>query len=353
MKALKAVIKIVSFTLILTVVMYILSSLAKPDNHNLRNIRGLYGEKENSIDVVCIGGSSTFVYYAPVKSWVDHGIVSYDYANDSISAELYAPMIREVLKTQDPKLIVIDARAFQYRDLGYWDSQPPNKVSYRNTLTGMKLSLNKIDFIRKNVGTHIEDKKLSYYFDVITYHDNIVLFNNNTLQMLRGTFRNRFRGFFFIPEVREMPVPDCSTKEKKAVTPDTQAVLTDLLDYMDSTGRDYLFVIPPYSEIPEHKMAFNYVQEIIEQHGYPFLDCNEYVDQMHLDYTTDVYNECHVNIFGAEKYTDFLNQYLLSHYDIPDRRGDPAYTFMNDYLDDWSREVAETKEKILTLLKEE
>ena len=352
MKKIKPILKIVSFSLILAAMLYVLSFLAKPDSYNLEHIAGFYSEKPESIDLVYIGGSAAFVYYEPLKSWQDHGIVSYDYAADSIQAELYPTMIREVLKTQSPKLIVIDARAFQYRDEDNMDAKPPEEVHYRNTLTGMRLSKNKIDFIDQYVGDVLGDKKLSYYLDIIKYHDNIVCFNGNSIKVLMGTYKDPYNGFYFCPKVKEVEQYDFRTEEKKALSEETEKILTELLDEMDSTGVEYLFTVSPYSEKKEHKMTFNTVQEIVEKRGYRFIDCNEYAEEMGLDYSTDLYNEDHVNVFGAEKYTDFLNQYILQNFSIPDRRGDASYSFMNDYLDDWKRDELETKAAITKQIEE-
>lgn len=354
MRKIKPIIKILSFSLIFSILLFVLSYIAKPEGYNLEHIQGFYAEKENSMDVVYIGGSATFVYYAPLKSWDDHGIVSFDYATDTIQAELYKTMIKEVLKTQKPKLIIIDARAFQYRDKDNLGAQPPGEVSYRNYLTGMRLSQNKIDFINQNVGVRIDDNdKLSYYFDLIKYHDNIVSCGSTNIKMMLGTYKEPYNGFFFFPQVKKIKQYDFKTEEEKAVSKDTEAILIDLLDYMDSTDIDYLFTVSPYAEKKEHKMTFNYVQKIIEERGYKFIDCNEYTEQMDLDYSTNFYNENHVNIFGAEKYTDFLNQYILKNYSIPNRKDDANYSFMNTYLSDWNNEVEKTKAEINKLIEDE
>lgn len=353
MKRLKPIIKIAAFTLIFSVVLYALSYMAKPDGQNLENIEGMYAEKENSLDVVYIGGSATFVYYAPLKAWNDYGIVSYDYAANTIQPELYKTMIEEILKTQKPKLIVVDVRAFQYRDKDNIDAQPPGEVPYRNVLTGMRLSRNKIDFINTYVKKQTGDEELSYYFDIIKYHDNIVCFNDNNIKMMLNKYKSPYNGFFFVPKVEEIEKYDFSTTDKKAVSSDTEAILYDLLDYMDETGIDYLFTVSPYAEKKEHKMIFNYIQEKIESRGYKFIDCNEYTDIMKIDFNRDFYNENHVNIFGAEKYTDFFSEYIIQNYNIPNRKSDSDYAFMNTYLADWNNDVEKTKTAINELLEED
>jgi len=54
----------------------------------------------------------------------------------------------------------------------------------------------------------------------------------------------------------------------------------------------------------------------------------------------------HVNIFGAEKYTSFLGNYLQEKYSLPDKRNEQKYQEWNDLYDEWSKEKQNTKEVI-------
>lgn len=353
MSKIKPVIRIIAFALVFSVMLYVLSYLAKPDGPDLDNIQGLYSEKDNTVDMVYIGGSAAFVYYAPLRAWDKHGIVSYNYAADTIQPELYKTMIKEVLKTQKPKLIVLDARAFQYRDKENADAQPPGEVSYRNVLTGMRFSANKVDFINNYVEKQLGDKKLSYYFDLVKYHDNIVNCNSNNFKMLIGKYVSPYNGFYFVPKVEKIEKHNFKTSEKKPLSRDTQAIFDDLIEYLKSTEVNCLFVVSPYAEKKEHKMTFNYVSEKVEDSGYKFVDFNEYTDQMGLDFDTDLYNENHVNIYGAEKYTDFFAGYLKdNNYSLPDKKNDSNYLYMNDRTCAWNKAVEAAKATINKIIEE-
>ena len=343
MKHIKPILTIISFSLVLCVLLYMLTYLAKPVTDNLERNEGFYSEKADSMDMVYIGGSASFVYYMPLTAWEKYGIVSYDYGSHTMQPELYKTMITEILKTQSPKLIIVDARAFQYRDKENIDSQPPGEVPYRNMLTGMHLSKNKIDFINENVGTRIDDQKTSYYFDLIKYHSHVFDFERKNIEMMFGQYKDKYNGFHFVQKYAKIEQYDYRTDEKKPVSKDTEEILYDLLDYMDSTGIDYLFVVSPYAEKKEHKMTFNYVEEIIESRGYEFLDCNEHTEEMNLDYSLDLYNDNHVNVYGAEKFTDYISEYIMEKYSVPNRKDDEYYSFMNTYLPEWHDAVNETK----------
>ncbi|MBO4419623.1 MAG: hypothetical protein J5789_07355 [Oscillospiraceae bacterium] len=353
MEKFKPFLRIIVFALVFVLVFVCLSYLAKPIFTDIKIINGFYGEQEDSLDVVYIGGSAAFVYYAPLTAWDEYGIASYVYGANTIQPELYKTLIREVLKTQHPQLIILDARAFQYRDKDSENAQPPAEVPYRNTLNGLRLSMNKIQFIRDNVGTQIDDKKLSYYLDILKYHQNIPDFKEENIQMLLGSYQHPYSGFHFVRKQAPIEQYDFSTTEKTPVSGDTEAILEDLLSYLDSTGVDCLFVVSPYAEKESHKKVFNYISALIQGRGYGFLDFNEYTDEIGLNYAWDFYNEDHVTVFGAEKYTRYLAAFLQNRYDIPNRRNDPNYAFLNDRLPGWDHELLETKDAIIKIVEEQ
>lgn len=345
----KWVILICIFIIISFYFFKILTYMMKPDNIDLEIIAGFYGEKKNSLDMVYVGGSAAFVYWEPLKAFETNGIASYNFGANTVQPELYKTMIKEILKTQKPELIVIDARAFQYRD----QDQKPTEVAYRNVLTGMPLSINKINFINENVKKYLNEDTVSYYFDIIKYHrDTKDIEINNQLKMAFGTFKNENKGFYFVPKVAMQKKIDYETDLKMPVTTETENILIDLLEFLKTTDNKYLFVVSPYIEQEGHKENFNYISEIINNYGYDFLDANDYASEMSIDFDTDFYNSNHVNILGADKYTEFLTNYLLENYDLPNRKEDSNYKEWFELLNEWNLKVNETKQTIKNKIEE-
>ena len=337
------------FILISGLFIKITTYIMKPSSTDLNNIAGFYGEKKDSLDMVYIGGSAAFVYYESLRAFEQVGIASYNFATNRMQAELYKMMIKEVLKRQKPEVIVIDARAFQYRE----KDQLPTEVAYRNVLTGMPLSINKIEFIHENVEKYLGEDDTSYYFDIIKYHRNLEKIKiNDQIKMAFNKYTNPLKGFYFVPKVAEQPKIVNNTDTKTPVAEETEKILIDLLEYCKTTDCNYLFVVSPYVEQELHKENFNYISEIINQYGYNFLDTNDYYDEMKLNFETDLYNYSHVNIFGADKYTDFLCEYLIENYNLPDRREDENYQEWFDLLDNWHKQVESTKAQITKLIEE-
>lgn len=301
-------------------------------------ISGFYGEEKNTLDVVYIGGSASFVYYQPLKAYEEYGITSYNFGANTIQAELYTYMIEEVLKKQNPKLLILDARAFQYRD----KDQPPTEVAYRNVLTGTPLNINKVKFVEKNVKNNLKEKNtLSYYFSFIKFHSSEKTYTKTqAAKMFLHKYKHEYKGFMFIPKAVKEAFVEYETEEVKAPSKETVKILDDLLDYLKDKDIEVLFVVSPYIEEKEHKMCFNYVEKRVKEAGFDFIDANDYREEMQIDYSKDFYNYGHVNIYGSNKYTEFLCKYMIDNNKLVDHRNNPKYKEWDNLLPAWNEEKA-------------
>lgn len=310
-----------------------------PIGESFNNVPGFYAERENSLDMVYLGGSACYRYWNPLQAFESEGIASYNLATSSIQPEFYELLIKEIYKTQKPKLIIIDARAFQYRAV-----ETPTEVAYRYVLTGMPLSRNKIDFIQNNVKKYLGQDEISYYFDIIKYHrDTKNEKINDQIKMAFKKYENDAKGFYPRQKIEKKPIVEkYNTNVKMPISDVSEEILMNLLRYIKTTDCQYLFIVSPYMETEEHKENFNYIEEIIHNYGYDFLDCNDYYEEMQIDFSTDFFDDAHVNILGAEKYTDFLLEYLKQNYSLPDRRDE--YQDWVNLLPKWNEQYNIMKE---------
>lgn len=345
-----AISKIIVFIILFIIVFIVLTYIMKPINVNLKNITGFYGEPENSLDMVYIGGSAAFVYWQPLKAYEDSGIVSYNFAINSVQAENYIYMIKEILKTQNPNLIVLDARAFQYRDD---EERGPDSVRYYNFTTGLPFSKNRYEYIENNVPKYLGEDTLAFHFDLIKYHTNRDELDIKTsLKMMLGTYKNEYKGAAIYQRVAPIKKQDLKTNNRTSLSLETEKILIELLEYIKTIDCEFLFVVSPYSMPKEDIEKFNYIEEKIENNGFKFLDVNEYYDEMQLDFNTNFYDMNHVNIFGAEKYTNFLESYIKKNYNLPDRREDTNYDSWDKLLKNWHKQIDKTKDKINKMIEE-
>jgi hypothetical protein len=92
---------------------------------------------------------------------------------------------------------------------------------------------------------------------------------------------------------------------------------------------------------------YNYIGERVTSGGFGFLNMNRNYDEIGLDPATDFKdNGNHTNAAGAEKVTAWFGKWLKEHYELPDRRGDAAYTSWQQAYERWKAEQAEDLQTI-------
>lgn len=305
------------------------------------NRNHIVGIKNENLDMVYIGGSAAFVYWQPLKAWNDCGFTSYSYATDTIQAENIKAYIEEVRTTQNPTLFVIGIRAFQY----YSDkADEKSEAGLRNGADGMDLTsiaryklLN--DYFSNRTITEDTDV-LSYYLDILKYHTNTERLGDSAAwELINNDGTSPDKGWEWLDSYGYLECPtDFNTEERAELPANDVEILTELLEYCKNEELNVLFVVCPYYITAEEYAKYNTIGDMINTYGFDYLNTNDYYAEMEIDFSTDFHNINHVNLFGAEKYTQFLESYITKKYSMPDHRGDSAYEAWND---DYNRYIQE------------
>ena len=309
----KAVIFILIFLFILKSVTYMLRT-----NGPIKDIFvGFYAEPKNTIDVVMIGSSPVYPYYVAPKIWGDYGITAYPLSSNVQRPRAGIYLVKEALKKQKPQLFVFEMRQYLYEE----STQIENMAYTRGVTDNLKYSLNRIHLINALVPK--TEERYTYYFDFIKYHSNwktIVLPDQYTAFMYERL--HPLKGYFFNEKVVPGNAVDCtSVTQRLAIPPEQEEVLYEMLDYLSENELNALFIVSPMTLDEEKQMKFNYIQDIVESYDYPFLNLNNYYEEIGIDFSTDYYDGgSHTNASGAEKCTVFLGNYLKEHYDFLDKR---------------------------------
>jgi len=81
----------------------------------------------------------------------------------------------------------------------------------------------------------------------------------------------------------------------------------------------------PYEVQLKDQERIAYAKEIIAEYNVPVLDLVELSDEIGLDWEKDMIDYGHTNYWGAQKVTAYLGEYLKSHYELADHRGEAEY----------------------------
>lgn len=319
-QAAKSIIFIAIFITILVSLTYVIRT-----NGEVKDVfTGFYAEKDDTIDVIMIGSSPVYPFYAAPKIYGEYGITCYPLSSHVQRPSAALPLLKEAYKTQDPKVVVFEMRMYTMED-GDMES---NMAYARGVTDNMKYSANRIYAVNRLVPDPAE--RYTYYFDIFKYHSNWkTMILPEQLACFRYEKKHPLKGFVIKDEVgplEEERIPVCTdVTETMEIPPEQEERLYELLDYLKSNDQQALFIVSPYRVEEEEMMMFNYMKPIIESYGYRFVNMNQHYEELELDFTTDYYDYGgHVNALGAEKCSNYLAE-LLQEYELPDRRGQKGY----------------------------
>lgn len=307
-------------TLVIPVILFVLfaqSILFFRAGQNSVRLRGFYEEEENSLDVVFVGASDIFTGFSPAYAYDKFGFTSYMYALDSTSGALHVPYLKEVLKHQNPQLIVVEVHGYLHEDF-YLTLDAP----IRNFTECTPWSMNKAQTI---LDYTTDDPKLSYFVPFGKYHGewknfaeikeslqyNREIFGKTTL--LKGVVTNTR----FDPQ---NPTYDLRNDLSKLdLSEESYASLMEFIDFCKSAGlENVIFVRFPHRLTTEEEYSYyqrsNKVDEIVTEHGFRFINLERLTDEIGIDYLNDYFDGDHLNIDGQEKLTEYLGSLIREEY---------------------------------------
>lgn len=290
-----------------------------------------YNLESETADVVYLGTSATSRFFIPPKAFHDHGIALFEIGPNFSPTYYQSWLMRETSRAQSPRLFVIELRA------AHSSPTQTDDGSIRKTLDMMDLfSPNRLPMaVEAQRYSPEEGKSLAeYLFPIVKYHGRLLQGDMTADDFLLKAPVNKMQGFAStkLSLKQEPQEPAVFTDEVGALPDGVEPELAKLCDYCDGIDADVLFVMSPASMPLDAQESLNAAAQFVSSRGYPVLNCNNdaVFEEIGLDWSTDFYNEQHTNVLGAEKYTEYLSRYLDEHYDLPDRRGDAAYSAWDD-----------------------
>lgn len=311
-------------------------------SHTRKSITGFYAEEKDSLDVVILGTSSTFSAVMPMELWGKYGITSYDMCTNVLFEEAIKYHVKELQKTQHPKLLIIDTAPFLYGHKANAFLDTDSHLRYNTD--GFSLSWNRFDLINAVIP---RGKRFEYYFDLLYYHGN----SEPSIEYLFNKHTNIYKGYNNLPQnvSFDESVYMANTGMMELPEEDKKYFL-DLLDELKSFDGDILFVEWPVfytEEIAGICGESEYMEAKVKEYGYDYLDLSKIRDEIDLDSRFDYSLDfLHFHAFSAEKITNYLGEYLSANYDLADHRSDADYQNWQEQYAQWEAIKEEEKNQV-------
>lgn len=274
------------------------------------NIRDLYREPEGSIDVAMIGSSEIFADYSPPIAYGRFGFTSYNLGFSRAAGNEYGSMLSEFLRRQDPQLVVIEINGFLY-DEGFQKEESVQRLWIDN----MDRSLNWIATINDNIPP---GERSGYFFRIAKYHSNWKR-PARQYSRLKALARNGKGEVSLMKSFATQTVHNVEYEKERStrcLSDLGRECLTDLIDQCREQGIEkVLFIRAPHLNSIDSS-SDQEIGQIVNESGYQYINFDLLIDEIGLDPYHDFYNNEHLNIYGNEKFTEYLGGYIMSSYDI-------------------------------------
>ena len=314
-------------------------------DHNSLRVEGFYQEDPGSLDAVFIGASDMYTSFMPGRAYEKYGFTSYLLASESITSDGVLTAVKEVVRTQKPQLVVVEANAFLYSD----DQNDQNQAYIHKFFDNLPFSLNKLDYIQKNVPV---DDRWEYIFPLIKYHslwteypERFYMMASDLTLDMRGY--NYLKGFRTTAQIYKSKTPSLNDQiytehGTLPLDPKLESQLMELLDYAKKNNINLVFVRAPHyvtKSTYDRVKRSNQMAHIVNEQGFSYYTFENDARDIGIDDQHDFYNAEHMNVYGALKFTDYVAERLVKAEDLK-----PGY-LSEEQKEGW-KEVSKTTNQL-------
>lgn len=266
----------------------------------------LLTQDEDSIDVLVLGDSEAYSSLSPLQVYHYTGITSYVAAQPLQNISEMKHMLTVALSTQHPKVVILETDVF-YRNIG--------------SVSGME---------------DILEESLNTIFPVFQYH--------NLWKMLGAseyTKSTSWKGYYLNSTVNactQLQTYMSPTDQQYKIPWLNQLILEQIKQEVEDAGAQLVLVSAP-TPVNFSMGMHNYLKQLAEDWDITYVDFNAIAYEIGIDWNKDTRDAGdHLNDSGAWKVTDYLIS-ILETMDLPDHRGDSAYSSWDEMADEFLEQV--------------
>ncbi len=322
--------RLIAFALLVFAVLAYASFVLTPKyDYGICSIVNLYQQKENSIDVLVLG---TSLAYAGVNTnilWQEYGLATYNLCNAEQPFWISYYYLEEALKTQMPRLILLDAKASIY-EKDYLKPARTILCTY-----GIRAPVTRLKAIAASVE---KQEVLGFYLAFPKLHNNYSEMNWDAFQLFpdNGGRGPTWKGFIEVDQFEKHERPSLVwTDIKRPLNAKQQEYFEKILQLTQQKGIPVLLVGFPNPDYANDHMFYNSLWSVAAQYGVSGINYNNPNLRFGLRYSSDFADWQHLNIKGSVTFSRRLGEDIRTCFDVPDRRGDPEYASYDLCAADW------------------
>jgi len=322
--------RLVSFGLILAgvlgAVVYVL--LPKYD-YGICPITTLYTQEDNAIDVLTLGTSCAYSGVNTNVLFAEYGIAAYNLCSAEQPYWVSYHYLEEALKTQRPKVILLDAKACTYQE-EYSKRGRTILATYGIRDLGVRMRA-----IRACVGPEkfldfalVFNELHSYYREVKP--ENFVYPPDN------GGRGPDWKGYIEMDETQHHETPNVIwSRTQKPLHPRQEEYFLRIVELAKAYDIPVMLVGFPNPDYENDHLYYNSLWALAEEHAVGGVNYNDPDARLRMRFDTDFADWQHMNVKGSVTFSRRLGEDLRQRFDLPDRRGQAEYASWQRCAEAW------------------
>ncbi len=317
--------------LLALLVLWLLQALLMPKYMGENREGALIGEyysQSGNHDVVFIGDCEVYENFSPVTLWENYGIPSYirGSAQQLIWQSYY--LMEETFRYETPKVMVFNVLSMKYDTPASTGRASQREAYNRMTLDGMKWSPSKWNSIQASM-TDMEKEKggaLLYLIPLLRYHDRWSELKGEDFQYLFRKDAVSDAGYLMQVGVKPLTDPHASRPlVDYTLSPTCWEYLDKMVELCRSHGTRLVLIKAPTVYPVWWDQWDRQLETYAQENGLLYLNFLKSQEEIGIDWQTDTYDTgLHLNVYGAEKMSDYFGKILTEQCGLTDRRDDPA-----------------------------
>ena len=251
-------------------------------------VRTFQSMPENSVDVLIVGSSHVMCGMNPVIFWEQEGITAYNLATRAQTLPFSYLYLKEALKTQSPRYVIMDAYSVMDEKEQY--GLINNEDHFNMNMGSLPFSMGKAELIEKYIPFR---ERIYYYIPFLRFHSRW----KRALEMQPDN-PGIFLGFCCGEDETEENVsfeePYSLGREERAPL---EAVDLEYLERIIELCRKeeipLIFIKTPVNASKEQMGRFNELGDILEKEGIPFVNYMELYRETDFSYREDFRDRTH------------------------------------------------------------
>ena len=305
--------------LLFVCVCYLAQCILMPKYTGIRKEGALISEYYDEVkdhDVIIIGDCEVYENISPITLWEEYGITSYIRGSAQMLVWHSYYILEETLKYEKPDVVIFNVLAMKY-------NEPQSEAYNRMFLDGMKWSSTKLKAIK--VSMTEEETTLSYLAPIFRFHSRWDELTEEDFKYMFGVPKVSHNGYLMRCDIKPLErLPALRNPEFTDFGENAYAYLDKITSLCKENDIELLLIKSP-SVYPHWYDEWD--QQIVDyaaRNGLQYVNTLKLQSTIGIDMTTDTYDAgLHLNLYGAEKFSKWLGQYLQDTYNVADHRNDP------------------------------